>query len=75
MQRALILCVIWDAPNLIHKVLTLSGKRSLPAGGGCLPEVTMALQRALELQKLSVFQELLKLPGAPLRHSNHIAIT
>ena len=65
LQRALILCVVWDAPELIQRVLT-SSARAPRAGAGRLPEVTMALQRALELQKLRAMQELLKLPGIEL---------
>eukprot|EP00966_Prymnesium_polylepis_P285245 6589131-Prymnesium_polylepis.1 len=59
--RALLLCVTWDMPELVHKVLGSTEQQ--PPEGGCLPEVSHALQRALELQRQRVVEVLLRLPG------------
>ena len=60
--RALLLCVMWDTPELVHKVLSKLNERP-PAGMGCLPQVHIALQQALELQRTRMVRALLKLPG------------
>ena len=64
--RALMLCVSWEMPVLVGTAI--ANTRHIPAdGAGSLPAVRAALQRALELQRIGVATELLKLPGSCLK--------
>ena len=62
LKRALMLCVAWEMPVLVHKAIANSHAIP-PEGAGTLPAVRTALQRALELQRFGVTRELMCLPG------------
>ena len=73
LEKALNLCVVWDMPQMVSRVLTSSAKARAVSpvdGVGSLPEVGRALQRALELQQEHVAQVLWELPGVSFASVN-----
>ncbi|KAL1511236.1 hypothetical protein AB1Y20_006047 [Prymnesium parvum] len=73
LAKALNLCVAWDMPQMVGRVLASSYRVrnvSPVQGVGSLPEVGQALQRALELQHSGVAQLLWDLPGTSFKAVN-----
>ena len=63
LTKTLLLTVIWDRPELASKVLARLDGKAGQAAAGSLTEITVAMQRALEMRRERVVPLFLALPG------------
>lgn len=67
LAKTLVLTVIWNRHELARKILAgLGGKHE----AGMLPAVSVTLQRALELQRENIVNQILELPGISVAQIN-----